>query len=80
MIYGMLLGLCTVLPIAYVMVENVKNTKRIKELNNQMIVMRDKVNANSGEITYLKNHGKAEICYNILKDQCKRMGTCNMFK
>jgi len=80
MIYGILTSLCLVAPIMYLLVCNIRNDKRISYMNTELSKTNNKITALQTELDCPKNNSKVELCYKILKDQCKRMGTCNMFK
>lgn len=80
MIYGILGAICTAAPIGYLLVCDIKNHNLIKDLNNQLTILKDQVKRNSGDITYLQTNAEGKIAYNILKDNCRKMGTCHLFK
>ncbi len=80
MIYGILTSLCLVAPIMYLLVCNIRNDKRISYMNTELSKINNRITTLQTELDFPKNNSKAELCYKILKDQCKRMGTCSMFK
>ena len=80
MIYGILTSACLVAPIMYLLVCNIRNDKRIAYMNSELTQIKNKQEALNCKIEFVKGNDKAELCYKILKDQCKRMGTCGMFK
>lgn len=80
MFYGLLMGACITLPVAYLLVCDVKNHNRIKSLQQQVNTLKGKAAKQDDEITYLKTNSEAKIAYNILKENCRKMGTCHLFK
>lgn len=80
MINGIVLALGITLPIAYLFVCDVKNHNRIKSLQQQINTLKGKADKQDDELAYLKTNSEAKIAYNILKDNCRKMGTCHLFK
>lgn len=80
MIYGILGAICTAAPIGYLLVCDIKNHNRIKDLQEQVSTLKSNLSKQNDEITYLKNNSEAAIAYKILKDNCKKMGTCHLFR
>jgi hypothetical protein len=80
MFYGFVMAIAVVAPISYLMWCDIKSHNKIKYLEEQLTVLSNKIKQHDDEFVFVKNSSKAELCYKILKDQCKRMGTCGMFK
>ena len=80
MFYGLLMGACAAAPIAYLIITDGKNRAKLRNLEEQMQIFKGTVASLNGEIIYLKDNSEAKIAYKILKDNCRKMGTCHHFK
>jgi cell division protein FtsL len=80
MFYGLLIGVCFAISVTYFFVYDVKNRKTMKNLQQQINALTNKITEQNNQITYLKNNSHAKIAYDILKDNCRKMGTCHLFK
>jgi len=80
MFYGILGAIAIVAPFVYLLVYSVKNHNRIKNLQEQVDILKYNLSKQNDEIAFLKTNYEAKIAYNILKDNCRKMGTCHLFK
>ena len=80
MFYGILGAIAMVAPITYLLVCDIKNRNRIKYLQEQVGILKSNLSKQNDEITFLKTSSEAKVAYNILKDNCRKMGTCHLFK
>ena len=80
MLYGLLIGISIGAPVAYLIVCDIKNHNMIKNLQQQVTALKSTISEQNDEITCLKNNSHAKIAYDILKNNCRKMGTCHLFK
>jgi cell division protein FtsL len=80
MFYGFLMAASVAVPFACLFACDIKNRKRIVDLQQQIQSLRFTVSQQNDEMNCLKNSSEAKIAYNILKDNCRKMGTCHLFK
>ena len=80
MFYGFLMAASVAVPFACLFACDIKNRKRIVDLQQQIQSLRFTVSQQNDEMNFLKNSSEAKIAYNILKDNCRKMGTCHLFK
>jgi hypothetical protein len=64
----------------YLFIYNLKNQNRIDFLQEQINILKSNLDKQKDEIAFLKTSSEAKIAYNILKDNCRKMGTCHLFK
>jgi len=80
MIYGLVGALAIFAPMTYLLVYNLKNQKHIDYLQEQIGILKANLSKQNDEIIFLRNNSEAKVAYNILKDNCRKMGTCHLFK
>ena len=80
MIYGLIGALAIFAPMTYLFIYNLKNQNRIDFLKEQINIIKSNLDKQKDEIAFLKTSSEAKIAYNILKDNCRKMGTCHLFK
>lgn len=85
MFYGLTMSLAVAAPIAYLLWCDIKNHNKIKYLEEQVSKLSNKSKQHDDDLVFLKNNqhaafSQAALSYKILKEQCKRMGTCGLFK
>jgi cell division protein FtsL len=80
MFYGFLMAASVAVPFACLFACDIKNRKRIVDLQQQIQSLKVTVSQQNDEMNFLKNSSEAKIAYNILKDNCRKMGTCHLFK
>ena len=80
MFYGFLMAASVAVPFACLFACDIKNRKRIVDLQQQIQSLKVTVSQQNDEMNFLKNSSEAKIAYNILKDNCRKMGTCYLFK
>ena len=80
MFYGFLMAASVAVPFACLFACDIKNRKRIENLQQQIHSLTSAISQQKDEMNFLKNSSEAKIAYNILKDNCRKMGTCHLFK
>jgi uncharacterized lipoprotein YehR (DUF1307 family) len=80
MFYGFLMAASVAVPFACLFACDIKNRKRIVDLQQQIQSLKVTVSQQNDAMNFLKNSSEAKIAYNILKDNCRKMGTCHLFK
>lgn len=80
MFYGFLMAASVAVPFACLFACDIKNRKRIQNLQQQINTLSSKVSKQNDDIIFLRNNSQGKIAYDILKDNCRKMGTCHLFK
>jgi cell division protein FtsL len=80
MFYGFLMAASVAVPFACLFACDIKNRKRIVDLQQQIQSLKVTVSQQNDEMNFLKNNSEAKIAYDILKNNCRKMGTCHLFK
>ena len=80
MFYGFLMAASVAVPFACLFACDIKNRKRIVDLQQQIQSLKFTVSQQNDEMNFLKNNSEAKIAYDILKNNCRKMGTCHLFK
>ena len=80
MFYGFLISASVAVSFACLFACDIKNRKRIQDLQQQINTLNTNINKQNTEIASIKDNPKANIAYDILKNNCRRMDTCHLFK
>jgi cell division protein FtsL len=80
MFYGFLMAASVAVPFACLFACDIKNRKRIVDLQQQIHSLTSAISQQNDEIVFLKNDSEGKIAYKILKDNCRKMGNCHLFK
>lgn len=80
MFYGILGAIATVAPITYLLVCDIKNHNRIKDLQEQVSILKSNLSKQNDEITYLKNNSESTLVFKMLKENGKRLGLAHYFR
>lgn len=80
MFYGFLMAASVAVPFACLFACDIKNRKRIQSLQQQINTLNSNIDKQNAEIALIKDNPKANIAYDILKNNCRRMDTCHLFK
>ena len=80
MIYGFLMAASVAEPFACLFACDIKNRKRIQDLQQQINTLNSHIDKQNSKIASINDNHKANIAYDILKNNCRRMDTCHLFK
>jgi cell division protein FtsL len=80
MIYGLIGALAIFAPMTYLFIYNLKNQNRIDFLQQQINTLNSHIDKQNSKIASINDNHKANIAYDILKNNCRRMDTCHLFK
>ena len=80
MIYGLIGALAIFAPMTYLFIQNLKNQNRIDFLQEQINILKSNLDKQNSKIASINDNHKANIAYDILKNNCRRMDTCHLFK
>jgi hypothetical protein len=80
MIYGLIGALAIFAPMTYLFIYNLKNQNRIDFLQEQINILKSNLDKQNSKIASINDNHKANIAYDILKNNCRRMDTCHLFK
>ena len=80
MFYGFLMAASVAVPFACLFACDIKNRKRIVDLQQQIHSLKFTISQQKDEMLSMKNSSEGKIAYDILKNNCRKMGTCHLFK
>lgn len=80
MFYGILGAIAMIAPVTYLLVCDVKNRNRIKNLQEQVSILKSNLSKNNDEIAFLKTSSDGSVALKILKENSKRLSLSHAFK
>lgn len=80
MFYGFLMAASVAVPFACLFACDLKNRKRIENLQQQIHSLTSAISQQKDEMLSMKDSSEGKIAYDILKNNCRKMGTCHLFK
>ena len=80
MFYGILGAIAIVAPIIYLLVCDINNQNRIKNLQEQVSILKSNLSKNNDEIAFLKTNSDGSVALKILKENSKRLSLSHVFR